>query len=67
MVINELTLIDDTNPELSLNIFLNGEDRVFIECGYLYESESSYKGFITIDKKDAMALVNKLQEFISLM
>jgi hypothetical protein len=67
MIVEQLTLIDDSDPELSLNTFLNDKRRIFIECGYLNEAEAAYKGFITIDKKDAVALVNKLQDFIDLM
>jgi hypothetical protein len=67
MVINELTLVDDFNPELSLNTFLNDENRILIECGYLDDDKEMYKGFLTIDKNDAIVLVRKLQEFIELM
>ena len=67
MIVEQLTLIDDSNPELSLNTFLNDKLRIFIECGHLNETEAAYKGYITIDKMDAVALVNKLQDFIDLM
>jgi len=67
MIVNDLTIIDDTNPNLSLITFINDEKRIFIECGFLEDESKAYRGFITISKYDAYSLMAKLREFIDVI
>lgn len=63
--IKTLEIQDEKNLDCKLRIFLNYEDRIYIETGDLDMDELSYKGFVTLDKSDALALIEELQRLVS--
>lgn len=62
MIDDTLTIIDDNQPDQQLIVYLNDQDRIFMEVGDLKVPDGMYQGFITLSKKDAVALILRLQE-----
>ena len=60
-----LTIQDDKNENCRLSVFINLDDRIFIETGDLNSDDPFYKGFVTLGKSDALALIDELQRLVS--
>ena len=58
-----LIIVDDTDFEQKLEVYINDQNRVYISVGDLEHPDlCMYKGFITLGKDDVQALIDELNE-----
>ena len=63
-----LIIVDDTDFEQKLEVYINDQNRVYISVGDLeHPSLCMYKGFITLDKDDVQALIDELKQLKKLL
>ncbi len=61
----KIVLVDETNDELELQVYVNADRRLYIETGVL--NEPHYKGYVTLDVDDALTLRQMIDDAISEM
>ena len=66
--IKKLKIVDDTNTNLQLEVFINNVNRVLLNVGEISRDDSQENtGYITMDKQDVQALINELNELKELL
>lgn len=55
--------LDEKNPDLEMELFINKDERLFIKVGDL-ENDIYYNGYITLSKNDVKELIKELNKLI---
>lgn len=64
---SQFLLIDETNNDQLMKVYINDKDRIFIETGALEGDDHFHCGFVTLDKSDAIALKKELERLIKIL
>jgi hypothetical protein len=67
MVNTNLVITDNDNENAQLQTYINANGKIFVETGQLTSEFDYYKGWCTLDKEDAKALVKELNKLIKQM
>ena len=64
-----LRIFDEENQNQELEVYVNEENRVFINVGEIDNSDTNlvYTGWITLSKEDVQMLISELKELQKLI
>lgn len=61
--VKKLKIVDDTNLDLQLEVYINGDNRIFLNVGEINtQNREIYSGYITMDKEDVQVLIDELNQ-----